>query len=152
MTNEDTSEALESLLDYLKRSRGFDFNGYKRPSLTRRMRKRLDILGIGSFEEYSDYLEVHPGEFAELFNTILINVTSFFRDQSAWDYLASECIPRLVAQKGPDDPIRIWSAGCASGEEAYSLAILLAEAVGLEAFRHRVKIYASDVDEQALAE
>src|SRR6185503_18115821 len=105
-----------------------------------------------TFEEYVDYLEVHPGEFAELFNTILINVTSFFRDQAAWDYLSVECIPRLLSQKGPDDPIRIWSAGCASGEEAYSLAILTAEAVGPDAFRHRVKIYASDVDEQALAE
>ena len=152
MTTEDTNGAFESLLDYLKRSRGFDFNGYKRPSLTRRVQKRLDGLGIGSFEEYRDYLEVHPGEFGDLFNTILINVTSFFRDQSAWDYLAAECIPRLVAQKRPDDPIRIWSAGCASGEEAYSLAILLAEAVGPEAFRHQVKIYASDVDEEALAE
>ena len=152
MKNEDTSEAFESLLDYLKRSRGFDFNGYKRPSLTRRVQKRLDIVGIGSFEEYRDYLEVHPGEFGDLFNTILINVTSFFRDQTAWDYLAAECIPRLLAQKGPDDPIRIWSAGCASGEEAYSLAMLISEAVGLESFRHRVKIYASDVDEEALAE
>jgi two-component system CheB/CheR fusion protein len=152
MSNEDNSEAFEALLDYLKRSRGFDFNGYKRPSLTRRVRKRLETLGIPTFEEYVDYLEVHPGEFAELFNTILINVTSFFRDQAAWDYLSVECIPRLLSQKGPDDPIRIWSAGCASGEEAYSLAILTAEAVGPDAFRHRVKIYASDVDEQALAE
>jgi len=152
MSNEDNSEAFEALLDYLKRSRGFDFNGYKRPSLTRRVRKRLETLAIPTFEEYVDYLEVHPGEFAELFNTILINVTSFFRDQAAWDYLSVECIPRLLSQKGPDDPIRIWSAGCASGEEAYSLAILTAEAVGPDAFRHRVKIYASDVDEQALAE
>src|SRR5258705_4382794 len=147
MTTEDTTEAFESLLDYLKRNRGFDFNGYKRPSLTRRVQKRLDIVGIGSFEEYRDYLEVHPGEFGDLFNTILINVTSFFRDQAAWDYLAAECIPRLLAQKGPEDPIRVWSAGCASGEEAYSLAMLFSEAVGPEAFRHRVKIYASDVDE-----
>ena len=152
MTTEDTSETIEQLLDYLKRSRGFDFNGYKRPSLTRRIQKRLDVVGIGSFEEYIDYLEVHPGEFGDLFNTILINVTSFFRDQSAWDYLAAACIPRLLAHKDPDDPIRIWSAGCASGEEAYSLAMLLAEAVGPEAFRHRVKIYASDVDDEALAE
>jgi two-component system CheB/CheR fusion protein len=99
-----------------------------------------------------DYLEVHPEEFTKLFNTILINVTGFYRDEPAWDYLGREIIPRILAAKPSDEPIRVWSAACASGEEAYSLAILFVETLGPEAFQHRVKIYATDVDEEALAQ
>jgi two-component system CheB/CheR fusion protein len=93
---------------------------------------------------------VHPEEFTALFNTILINVTSFFRDTDAWAYLCDEVLPRLVREKS-SEVLRLWSAGCASGEEAYSLAIALSEIIGVEEFRSRVKIYATDVDEDALA-
>ena len=141
---------LEALLDYLKEGRGFDFTGYKRSSLTRRMAKRMHEVGCTSFAEYQDFLEVHPGEFQALFDTIWINVTGFFRDPEAWDALAAEVLPRLLAQMGDDEPIRVWSAGCASGEEPYTIAILLAEALGVDAFRARVKIYATDVDDDAL--
>ncbi len=142
--------ALEELLTYLRRNRGFDFTGYKRTSLDRRIRKRMQTVGVASFTEYQDYLEVHPDEFAHLFNTILINVTSFFRDPPVWDYIREEIVPRVIADKKNGEPIRVWSAGCASGEEAYSLAIVLAEAMGPEAFRERVKIYGTDVDNEAL--
>ncbi len=141
----------EQLLEYLRRSRGFDFTGYKRASLMRRVNKRMHLVGATSYSNYTDYLEVHPEEFARLFDTILINVTAFFRDPSAWEAVSSLVIPRIVAGKRPGDPIRVWSAGCASGEEAYTLAMVLAEALGIEAFRERVKIYATDVDEEALA-
>jgi two-component system, chemotaxis family, CheB/CheR fusion protein len=141
----------EALLEYLKRSRGFDFTGYKRSSLMRRIRKRMQTSQLERYSDYQDYLEVHPDEFVQLFNTILINVTGFFRDPAAWEYLAEEIIPRILRARGPAEPIRVWSAGCASGEETYSAAIVLAEALGLEAFRARVKIYATDVDEEALA-
>jgi two-component system, chemotaxis family, CheB/CheR fusion protein len=103
-------------------------------------------------KEYQTYLEKHPEEFGLLFNTILINVTSFFRDPEAWGYVSSQIVPRLLAGSRPDSAIRIWSSGCASGEEAYTLAIILAEQLGIEQFRRRVKIYASDVDEDALAQ
>ena len=144
--------AFEALLEYLKRSRGFDFTGYKRSGLRRRILKRMQQRQIDGFADYLDYLEVHPEEFALLFNTILINVTAFFRDAPAWAVLANEIIPRIVSAKLSDEPIRVWSAGCASGEEAYTIAIILAEALGLEAFRQRVKIYATDVDEEALTQ
>ena len=146
----DADPAFEALLDFLKRNRGFDFTGYKRASLARRVTKRMRDAGIQDFAAYMDYLEVHPGEFEQLFNTILINVTAFFRDPDSWDYLASEVLPLLIAAKHESEPIRVWSAGCASGEEAYSIAILLAEALGIPEFRRRVKIYATDVDEEAL--
>jgi two-component system CheB/CheR fusion protein len=103
------------------------------------------------FAEYLDYLEVHPDEFGQLFNTVLINVTSFFRDGSAWEYIASSVVPRLIDGASRGAPVRVWSAGCATGEEAYTLAMVFAEALGVEAFAERVKIYATDVDEEALA-
>ncbi len=140
------------LLEYLKSSRGFDFSGYKLSSLVRRVRKRMEQVGIGSYTDYVDFLEVHPDEFNPLFNTVLINVTGFFRDPQAWETIAGRVLPRLLEEKGTDGAVRCWSAGCASGEEAYTLAMLLAEAVGPEELRERVKIYATDVDEEALAQ
>ena len=141
---------LEELLDHMKRSRGFDFTGYKRTSLTRRIRKRMQVVQVESYAEYRDYLEANAAEFESLFDTILINVTGFFRDPDTWSYVQEQVVPRLLAQKKPHEPIRVWSAACASGEEAYTFAIIFAEALGTEQFRERVKIYATDVDESAL--
>ena len=145
-------EAFEALLRYMRDSRGFDFTGYKRTSLMRRVRHRMDQAGYTSFDEYLDFLQTNSDEFTALFNTILINVTAFFRDPDAWEFVNADVIPRLLAERGPDDPIRVWSAGCASGQEAYTLAMLLTEALGPDGFRQRVKIYATDVDEDALTE
>lgn len=150
MSNIEENPEFEALLDYVKRSRGFDFTGYKRSSLMRRVTKRMQTVNIEGYSNYLDYLEVHPEEFNYLFNTLLINVTSFFRDRPAWEYLSSEVIPRIAARKELGEPIRVWSAGCASGEEAYTIAIAIAQAIGAEQFRDRVKIYATDVDEEAL--
>ncbi len=140
----------ESLLGFLKEQRGFDFTGYKRASLVRRVRRRMSEVGLEDFEDYHDFLETHPDEFTALFNTILINLTDFFRDPDAWSHLLADVLPPLLARR-QDEPIRVWCAGCASGEEAYTLAIVLAEALGIDEFRARVKIYATDVDAEALA-
>jgi len=140
----------DALLEYLKRTRGFDFNAYKPPSLKRRIEKRMQTAGIDGFAHYLDYLEVHPEEFAALFDVILINVTAFFRDTPAWNVLRTEVLPSLLAAHPDSQPVRVWSAGCASGEETYSIAMVLAEAMEREAFRARVKIYATDADEDAL--
>lgn len=148
----EMAEELEALLSYLKQSRGFDFTAYKRATLMRRLLVRMQTIGMGSFADYLDYLQVDSNEFTRLFNTILINVTSFFRDPQAWEFLASDVIPRLIGGTGARDPIRVWSAGCASGEEPYTIAMLLAQALGRERFRERVKIYGTDVDEEALSE
>jgi two-component system, chemotaxis family, CheB/CheR fusion protein len=142
----------EVLLAYLKQSRGFDFSAYKRSSLMRRVLVRMQTIGAKGFASYLDTLQVDPEEFTRLFNTILINVTSFFRDAAPWEFLRDEVIPRLAGPSSSGDTLRVWSAGCASGEEAYSIAMLLAEGLGFEAFRERVKIYATDVDEEALSQ
>jgi two-component system, chemotaxis family, CheB/CheR fusion protein len=152
MAEQPVDRDLEVLLDYLRRSRGFDFTGYKRTSLSRRIQRRMQEVGADGYLSYLDHLEVDPEEFTQLFNTILLNVTGFFRDPPAWQYLSAEILPRLLAGKDDDEPIRIWSAGCASGEEAYTLAMVAAETLGPEATRERVKIYATDVDEEALTQ
>jgi two-component system CheB/CheR fusion protein len=90
---ETKSKQLQELLDYLKRSRGFDFSGYKKTTLSRRIEKRMAAVDVATFGEYQDYLEVNPREFTELFNTILINVTSFYRDDAAWECLAKDVVP-----------------------------------------------------------
>ncbi|RDH74977.1 PAS domain S-box protein [Mycolicibacterium moriokaense] len=150
--NGQTDEAFEGLLRYMRDSRGFDFTGYKRTSLMRRVRHRMDAAGYDTFDEYLDMLQASSDEFSALFNTILINVTAFFRDPAAWDYLRDEVVPSMLAERAPNDPIRVWSAGCASGQEAYTLAMILAEAMGADDFRQRVKIYATDIDDEALTE
>ncbi|HET6534436.1 MAG TPA: CheR family methyltransferase [Actinoplanes sp.] len=146
-----TDPQFEALLLHLKEARGFDFTGYKRSSLMRRVDRRLSQVGITGYLDYLDFLQVHPDEFTALFNTILINVTGFFRDAEAWDYLRCEVLEPMAAAKD-GGPIRVWTAGCASGEEAYTLAMVLAEVLGEEAFRDQVKIYATDVDEEQLNE
>ncbi|MFI9011048.1 CheR family methyltransferase [Actinosynnema sp. NPDC053489] len=151
-TPAEPDSKFEAVLVYLKEARGFDFTGYKRTSLARRVRRRMAHVGIEDYADYLDLLQVNPEEFEALFNTILINVTDFFRDREAWDHLRSEIIPMMLAERGPDDPVRVWSAGCAAGQEAYSLAMVLADALGPERFRQQVKIYATDVDEEALTQ
>ncbi len=150
MNAEDNNSTLRSLLEYLRTARGFDFSVYKGKTLTRRIAKRLQSVGASDYKEYIDYLEVHPEEFTSLFNTILINVTSFFRDGQAWETVSRDIVPRILGNKRADEAIRVWSAGCSSGEEAYTLALVFCDALGLEAFRNRVKIYATDIDEDAL--
>ena len=146
---EPTPGDLDALLRYVKDARGFDFTGYKKPSLARRIDKRLQARRAAGYDEYLTLLEKDPDEFVELFDTILINVTSFFRDEFAWSYLSEEIVPKLIAARDHEQ-LRIWSTGCATGEEAFSLAIAFAEALGEEEFKRRVKIYATDVDDGAL--
>lgn len=139
----------EVLLTFLKESRAFDFTGYKRPSLIRRIRRRMREVGVSGVDDYLDLLQLQPEEFTSLFNTILINVTGFFRDPDAWDHLREEILPRVLAGC-EGGPVRVWCAGCAAGQEPYSVAMLLHELIGVQ-FRDRVKIYATDLDEEALS-
>ena len=150
MAGADRDPEFEALVDFVRRHRGFDFTGYKRASLRRRFERRMHVVHVDSFAEYQRYLDDHPDEFAKLFDTILINVTAFFRDAPMWEYLAAEVVPRIVATSNETRSIRVWSAGCSTGEEPYTIAMLLAEALDPSDFRSRVKIYATDADEDAL--
>ncbi len=142
-----SAQQFEELLAFIRDSRGFDFTGYKRSSLARRIDKRMSNVGSQSYADYRDLLEADAEEFGALFNTILINVTGFLRDTEAWMYLKREIVPQLVAD---GDEIRVWSAGCSTGAEAYSAAIVFAEVIGIEECIKRLKIYGTDVDDEAL--
>ena len=142
----------EQVLHHLRQTRGFDFTAYKRTSLMRAVARRMQAVGVETFDEYLDYLQVHQDEFAALFDTILINVTSFFRDPEVWSFLRTEVLPPLIRDRNQAEPIRVWSAGCASGEEAYSLAIALSELLGDKPLREHVKLYATDADDGALTQ
>ena len=112
MTEDD---GFETLLTFIRNSRAFDLTGYKRTTLRRRFDRRMQAVGVDSYADYQDYMQVHPEEFGFLFDMVLINVTAFFRDEAAWTYLADEVVPAMIAEKPAGAPIRVWSAGCASG-------------------------------------
>ena len=142
---------LKELVEELAEQRGFDFRGYKKTTLERRFRRRMFQLNAGSYAAYGQYIRKNPSEVNELLNTILINVTEFFRDPPAWEILRHEILPALLKNLKPGHSFRVWSAGCASGEEPYSIAILLAEHFGPRIQEYDIKIYATDIDEDALS-
>ncbi|NEQ19676.1 MAG: hypothetical protein F6K28_09030 [Microcoleus sp. SIO2G3] len=123
MSISDGNPEFEALLNYIKQNCGCDLTLYKRPSLMRRFQHRMQQLNIENYAHYLQYLQEHPQECSSLVDTIFINFSGFFRDRDCWDYLANEIIPQIIARKQPHEKIRIWSAGCASGQEAYTLAI-----------------------------
>ena len=139
-------EDIDAILQRIFSRRGFDIRVYKMPDLQRRISRRIDILGISSLTEYAQYLDTYPGEYEALLN-VIVNITEFFRDPEAWSFIRAEVLTEIL--EGTDE-IRIWSAGCASGEEPYSIAIALAETLGTDMSRRQARIYATDVDETAL--
>ncbi|MBD1909161.1 MULTISPECIES: protein-glutamate O-methyltransferase CheR [unclassified Leptolyngbya] len=141
---------LEHLLGHLKQASQIDLTGYKRSSLLRRTQMRMQRIGVKNYQNYLDHLQQQPDEVQHLLDTILINYTYFFRDPFVWNYLANHLIPQIVANKAPDQLIRVWSAGCASGEETYSLAMMLIEILGVEQFQQRVRIWGTDADPDAI--
>jgi two-component system, chemotaxis family, CheB/CheR fusion protein len=149
--SENKGRDLEWFLEELHRNRGVDFRSYKRPTILRRLNRRMAATHCESLDEYSRYVEEHPEEYSQLIGTFLIKVTEFFRDPELFDYLKEEVLPELIeeAHQG-EKQLRIWSAGSATGEEAYSLAILLSEVLGQEAGLFDVRIFATDIDEDAV--
>ncbi len=139
------------LLVLLKKRRGTDFSGYKRGTVFRRLQRRLVATGCADVESYLEYVARQPAELDALAKDILISVTSFFRDAQAFEALAEQ-VDRIVDQASRDDrEIRVWVAGCATGEEAYSVAILFEEAFDRAERRPPIQIFATDVDVEALA-
>ena len=137
----------EILLDHT----GHDFSGYKTRTFYRRIERRMQILQIPSLPAYVDRLREDPGEVNTLFRDLLIGVTNFFRDTKAFEALQQLVMPRLFEGKGPSDTIRVWVPGCATGEEVYSLAILLREQAEEIRSRAKIQVFATDIDEAALA-
>ncbi|WP_116085951.1 chemotaxis protein CheB [Tropicimonas sp. IMCC34011] len=131
---------------------GHDFTDYKQGTLLRRLAVRMSVLGITRPEDYLRTLIDHKSEASRLVKDLLINVTSFFRDPDAFRQIEEEIIPAILDGKGPSDEVRIWVPGCSTGQEAYSLAILFAEAAELRDIAPHISVFATDIDEDALAE
>lgn len=155
MPDEKEDKNNDSELDYLLQKifaeRGLDFRDYKKSTLKRRIQKRLTATRKSSYEEYAGFLDIHDDEYVKLFNDLLINVTEFFRDPEAWEVIENEVIPDMFLRKKKGDAIKVWSASCATGEEAYTISILLAEKLGDAIKDYEIRIYATDIDEDALA-
>ena len=150
-TEEKTEDFLRVILEQVSRQASIDFRPYKTSTILRRIGRRMTITRSHTMQEYSEYLRSHPEEIGDLVKSFLINVTQFFRDPDAFAYLKSDILPRLIAQAHDRDRVlRFWAAGCASGEEPYSLAMLLTDLLGAELPEWSIKIFATDLDEAAI--
>src|SRR6266478_6432732 len=145
------AETVEQILERIRATRNFDFRHYKRPTLHRRIERRMVERKCKTAAEYLALLDRDPAECDALIASMLIKVTGFFRDAETWTLLSGKVIPQLLAEKRPGEEIRVWCAGSATGEEAFSTGILLAEAMGPAFQNQEVKIFGTDVDEKAIA-
>ena len=144
-------EALHEVLTLLRARTGHDFSNYKRPSLLRRVARRLHVHELADIPSYVSFLRENPDEVHSLLRDLLISVTNFFRDREAFEALEREVVPKLFHGKGAGDQVRVWVAACATGEEAYSIAILLSEFAETLSDPPKIQIFASDIDEEAIA-
>jgi two-component system CheB/CheR fusion protein len=139
------------ILMELRSTTGHDFSLYKKSTIQRRIERRMAVHNIDTVETYARYLKENPTELTLLFKELLINVTNFFRDPEAFEQLQHTVFPQLFQNKPKDYTVRVWVAGCATGEEAYSVAMLLAEFIEAQRNEFKVQIYATDLDDGAIA-
>jgi two-component system CheB/CheR fusion protein len=146
-----SARGLAGILEKIRASRNFDFREYKRGTLLRRIQRRMQDRGKRTAREYSALLDRDPTELDALVGAMLIKVTSFFRDPETWEDLSAKAIPQMLSEKRPGEEIRVWCAGCATGEEAFTTAIVLAEAMGPSFGNQEIRIFGTDADEKAIA-
>jgi len=143
--------ALQKLYAFLRSKTGHDFSFYKQTTILRRIERRIKVTNVANLEAYLAYLQEHPTEIEALFRELLINVTQFFRDPEAFEALSVKIIQPIISLKSDSQsPFRVWVAGCSSGEEAYSVAVLIQEHIEKLKTDCRVQIYATDLDEEAI--
>jgi two-component system CheB/CheR fusion protein len=147
----DQQQALREVLAQLKLHTGHDFTNYKRPTLLRRIERRLTVRNLKDLPSYAFYIQNNPDETTALLKDLLISVTHFFRDKKAFEAIEHEVLPDMIKSRSADEHVRIWVAGCATGEEAYSLAMLCAEQTHGILDTPKVQIFATDIDEAAIA-
>jgi two-component system CheB/CheR fusion protein len=146
----DGPEALAQIFRMMREKSGLDFTLYRQTTIRRRIARRMLIHGVSTLEAYRRYLEEHPSQVQALSNDLLINVTRFFRDADAFRVLQRSVFPSIIKQRPADAPIRVWAPGCATGEEAYSLAIELLECLGDEAATVPIQLFGTDVSETSI--
>ncbi|MEI6503881.1 MAG: CheR family methyltransferase, partial [Armatimonadota bacterium] len=146
-----TQSALKKVFILLRAQTGHDFSQYKLSTINRRIERRMAVHQIATLDVYVKYLQQTPVEVEALFRDLLIGVTNFFRDPEAFQAVEEQVIPKLFVGKPPSAVIRVWSPGCSTGEEAYSLAILLQERLETLKQSIKVQVFATDIDSQAIA-
>jgi len=149
-TADPQPEQLHELLALLRLRGGYDFRCYKKAMLLRRVRRRMGLNQIATLADYCRHLRDSPTELKSLAQDLLISVTAFFREPQAWEVLAAEVVPALVAAKPQDAAIRVWVAGCATGEEAYSIGMLFLERMDAHPRNGKIQVFATDIDKPAL--
>ncbi|MCB0166165.1 MAG: PAS domain-containing protein [Anaerolineae bacterium] len=148
---EGDSEALTRIFAQLRAKTGHDFTHYKRSTILRRIGRRLQVNQISTMTDYLGYLRQNPDEIQALFKDFLISVTNFFRDPDSFAALEKQIVAEIFQHKGSKNQIRVWVAGCATGEEAYSIAILLNEYASMLASPPSIQVFATDIDDEAIA-
>lgn len=147
----DDEHALQEIFSQLRVRTGHDFSNYKRATMLRRIERRLGLKELSGLSAYAQFLKDNPGEAQALMKDLLISVTSFFRDPKAIDSLANTVFPKLLKRKRENDGVRVWVAGCATGEEAYTIGMLLSEAVSTLLNSPQIQLFATDLDADAIA-
>ena len=147
---EPDEHALRDLFAQLKAGTGHDFSNYKRATVLRRIRRRMAVTEVREFAAYAEIVRRTPRELQALFKDLLISVTHFFRDRAAFEVIERRIIPEIFQRKGADDQVRVWVPGCATGEEAYSLAMLLVERAETLAASPSLQVFATDIDASSL--
>lgn len=142
---------LSTVFQLLRRSTGLDFTHYRQTTVLRRIQRRMVVHKIDGLWEYVKYIQANPSEIEALHQDMLINVTSFFRNPGLFEAIKADVFPHVMANRGPDGPIRIWTPGCASGEETYSVAIALLEYLGEKAAQTIIQFFGTDVSEGSIA-
>ena len=146
----EPGDGLQDVLAEVRSARGLDFRGYKTPMLMRRVQRRMGLTHRASMEAYLELLREAPGEVAALADDLLIGVTEFFREPDAWGALGDDIVPKMLAHKLEGDPVRVWVPACATGEEAYSVGMVLLEHSRVTELDLRVQVFATDIDRRAL--
>ncbi|KQS30939.1 CheR family methyltransferase [Dyadobacter sp. Leaf189] len=148
---DSTDKDLAKILAFVKSSVGIDFGHYKKSTIRRRIIRRMLLYKLDKLSQYMDYLKQHPAEATILYNDLLINVTSFFRDEQTMDYLKKQILPAIIKNKNAGDPVRLWVTACSTGQEAYSIAMIIMEILGERTASIPIQIFATDLSETAIA-
>jgi chemotaxis methyl-accepting protein methylase len=144
---------LGRLIGKIHEEKGLDLVQYRRAYVERRVAARLRTLNLHTYRQYAHYLDKHPDEYERLIDTLTINVTDFFRDSQVYDFFRTKVVPEIVTRKkmGRQRMLRVWSAGCATGEEPYSLAMAFLDALGVDGSGFMLTVFGTDLDPEALA-
>lgn len=148
--SDDSLRGIDAIMQLFRNAYDIDFSSYKDSTVMRRIRRRVEMSDVETFDHYADLLRADPEELHRLYGDLLIGVTQFFRDPETFTFLTSEVFPDLLRRRSEDEPIRAWVAGCATGEEAFSVAVAFQEAIRMSPCQRQVKIFATDVHKRSI--